>query len=87
MATIHVEVPEELIRAAKLSGKSASPEITKILALELFREKIISIGKAAELSGISIQEFMDFAAKRDVPLHYELEDLENDQKTADTLKL
>ncbi|MCI0416263.1 UPF0175 family protein [bacterium] len=87
MATISVEVPEELIRAAKLSGKSASQEITKILALELFREKVISVGKAAELSGISIEEFMDFAAKRDVPLHYELEDLENDQKLAETLKL
>ena len=87
MATINVELPEELIRAAKLSGESASQEITKILALELFREKIISIGKAAELSRISIEEFMDFAARRDVPLHYELEDLENDQKLADTLKL
>jgi predicted HTH domain antitoxin len=87
MATIRVEVPEELIRAAKLSAKSPSEEVTKLLALELFREHVISLGKAAEICGVSVGEFMAFAAERNVPLHYDIEDLENDKKIVDSLKL
>jgi predicted HTH domain antitoxin len=87
MATIHIELPEELIRAAKVSAKTASEDIAKILTLELFRERTISMGKAAELCGLSVEEFMAFASRREVPLHYELEDLENDRKLADSLKL
>ncbi|MCI0446612.1 UPF0175 family protein [bacterium] len=87
MAKVNVELPEELILAAKVSTETASIEIAKILALELFREQIVSAGKAAELCGISIEEFMEFASQRMVPLHYGLEDLENDRKLADSLKL
>ena len=87
MATISVKLPEELVRAAKVSPQSASEEIAKMLALELFRERVISMGKAAELCGVSVEEFMEFASRREVPLHYELEDLESDRKVADSLKL
>jgi predicted HTH domain antitoxin len=55
--------------------------------LELFREQTLSIGRAAELCGVSVEEFMQFAAQREVPLHHTLQDLENDRKLAAGLDL
>ena len=40
------------------------------LASELFREDKASLGRAAELCQTPIEDFIEFAAARDVPLHY-----------------
>ncbi len=48
------------------------------LALEKYSKKSISLGKAAELAGVSIAEFMKVAAERKIPLHYSVSSLEND---------
>ena len=53
---------------------------THLLALELFREGRVSLGRAAELAGTSIEEFMDFSAQRQVSLHYSDTDLDENQR-------
>ena len=50
-------------------------------------ERRVSAGKAAELAGVSLDEFLEFAAQRDVPMHYAQEDWEQDQTVARKLKL
>lgn len=85
MATFTVELPEELLETANVSLDHASQEVALLVALELFREYSISLGKAAELSNVSVEEFMRFASQREVPLHYTLEDLESDRKTLQSL--
>ena len=79
MSTVQVDLPEELLQAAKISGLEFSPEtisreVAKLLALELFREDVVSLGRAAELCGVSQAEFMEYATDREVPLHYSLYD-------------
>ena len=59
---------------------SASLEVAKLLALELYREGLVSLGRAAELCGVSQSEFMQFAAEREVSLYYTPADLEQDRK-------
>lgn len=57
------------------------------LALELYREDKVSLGRAAELCQTPVAAFMDFAAKHGVPpLRYSFEDLEEERKTADHLE-
>jgi predicted HTH domain antitoxin len=41
-----------------------------LLALELFREDKVSLGRAAELSETPVEGFMEFAGKHQAPLHY-----------------
>jgi predicted HTH domain antitoxin len=87
---VQVDLPEELLRAASVfantySSASASREVAKLLALELFREGEVSLGRAAELCGVSQAEFMQFAADREVALHYTLDDLEQDRKFIESL--
>jgi predicted HTH domain antitoxin len=86
MSTVQVELPEELFALANVSG-TPSRSASKLIALELFRERRVSAGKAAELAGVSLDEFLEFAARREVPMHYTEADWEQDQAVARKLKL
>ena len=82
-----VKLPSELLRAANLEESSLSQEAARLLALELYREDKVSLGRAAELCQTPLAAFMDFAAKHGVPpLRYSFEDLEEERQTADRLK-
>jgi predicted HTH domain antitoxin len=59
----------------------------RLLALELYREDKVSLGRAAELCHLPLAAFMDFAAKHGVaPLRYSFIDLEEERQSADRLK-
>jgi predicted HTH domain antitoxin len=87
METVDVKLPSELLRVANLKGSSLSKEAARLLALELYREDKVSLGRAAELCQTPLAAFMDFAAKHGVPpLRYSFEDLEEERQTAERLK-
>jgi predicted HTH domain antitoxin len=87
METVDVKLPSELLRVANLEESSLSQEAARLLALELYREDEVSLGRAAELCETPVAAFMDFAAKHGVPpLRYSFEDLEEERQTADRLK-
>jgi predicted HTH domain antitoxin len=87
METVNVKLPSELLRVANLEESSLSQEAARLLALELYREDKVSLGRAAELCQTPVAAFMDFAAKHGVPpLRYSFEDLEEERQTADRLK-
>jgi len=81
METVDVKLPSELPRVANLEESSLSQEAARLLALELYREDKVSLGRAAELCQTPLAAFMDFAAKHGVPpLRYSFEDLEDLQR-------
>ena len=87
METVDVKLPSELLRVANLEEASLSQEAARLLALELYREDKVSLGRAAELCQTPLAAFMDFAAKHGVPpLRYSFEDLEEERQSADHLK-
>ena len=87
METVDVKLPSELLKAANLEESRLSEEAARLLALELYREDRVSLGRAAELCQTPLAAFMDFAAKHGVPpLRYSFEDLEEERQTADRLK-
>jgi predicted HTH domain antitoxin len=87
METVDVKLPSELLRVANLEQRNLSQEAARLLALELYREDRVSLGRAAELCQTPLAAFMDFAAKHGVPpLRYSLEDLEEERQAADRLK-
>jgi predicted HTH domain antitoxin len=76
-----------MLRVANLEESSLSQEAARLLALELYREDKISLGRVAELSQTPVAAFMEFAAKHGVPpLRYSFEDLEDEHQAADRLK-
>ena len=87
METVNVQLPSALLRAADLEESNLSAEAARMLALELYREDKVSLGRAAELCGTPIAAFIDFAAKHGVPpLRYTLEELDDERRSADNIE-
>ena len=79
---VELELPEDALTSAHITRKRASVELRKIIALELFREEVISLGKGAEIAGMCVADFMDLTAQKEIPLHYTEENLQDDLKWA-----
>jgi predicted HTH domain antitoxin len=87
MQKVSVEIPTELVLAAGLDTSNLSVETARLLALELYREDKVSLGRASELCQMPLEQFMEFAAQHKVPLHYGVADLEEDRRTLERLGL
>jgi len=84
METVNISLPFELLKAANLEENNLPAETARLLAVELYREKKISLGRAAELCQTPLAVFMDFAAKHSVPpLRYDFEELEEERQSID----
>ncbi len=87
METVRIELPAALLKAANLKEGNLSQEAARLLALELYREDKVSLGRAAELCETPLAAFMDFAAKHGVPpLRYSHEDLEEERRSTARLE-
>ena len=87
MQTVNVQIPTELVAAAGLDPGNLSAEMARLVALGLYREDKVSLGRAAELCPMSVEQFLEFAAQHDVPLHYGIDELEEDRRTFERLGL
>jgi len=57
-------------------------EELKKCALELFRDKKVSLAKAAEIADISLREMMDLIKEESLSLHITVEDIREDFEAA-----
>lgn len=87
MGTVHIDLPSDLVSAARLNEGDVSQEVAKVIALELFRQDKVSMGRAAELCRTPLEIFMQFAADHAVALHYGVAELEEDRGTVERLGL
>lgn len=85
MNGVQITVPTELLEAAGMTAADAPRESIRLLALELYRENKVSLGRAAELCAMPIEAFMVFAGKHEAPMHYSVSDLEEDRLTLERL--
>jgi predicted HTH domain antitoxin len=87
METKPLELPAALLDVvSRLNPGDLAKETAKLLALELFREDKISMGRGAELCDTPIAAFMEYAAKHRVPIHYGLAEWEDDCRTLEKLR-
>lgn len=84
MGTKQVEVPEELLallRSSRLGSRDTAGQVKAALAIHLFLEGLISIGKAAELAEVPRVEFEWLLVEMGLPaVRYESADYEQDLK-------
>lgn len=78
--TVKVPIPKELKDIFNVGEDEIGKEALKSIAIELYREGKISMGKAAEIAGVSKIEMMGILREKEVPLQYSEEDLEEDLK-------
>jgi predicted HTH domain antitoxin len=78
MQTKTVDVPEELLdllRGSRLGERSAADQVKIVLAIHLFLEGLISVGRAAELAAVPRLEFEALLVEMSLPtVQYDLPD-------------
>lgn len=90
MASVQVEIPEELYNSLKALGyqkKDIERELLEDVVLQLFAKHTISIGKAASILGLSIQAFRETLLKKHLPVEYLTEEAyEDDLKAIESVR-
>jgi len=74
-----VTIPSERLANITLNERDALVDI----AIGLYKREQVSLGRAAEISGLSSPEFLNELGRRRIPINYEAEELRLD---LDTLK-
>ncbi|AUB81799.1 UPF0175 family protein [Candidatus Thiodictyon syntrophicum] len=74
MAVAQIEIPTDVLDSARLSVQ----EVKQELALALYAQRRLSIGKSRELAGLSLWEFRQLLGSRHIPPHYDESDLAED---------
>jgi predicted HTH domain antitoxin len=81
--SLEINVPSDLPALLRVSQQELAQEVQRWTALELFRGRKISAGKAAEVAGVSLAEFMDIARQhRLVWADYTAEELKTELREA-----
>ena len=76
-ATARLEIPQGVLDAAQMN----THELRRELALALYAQRRLSLGKARELAGLSLWEFRQWLGLRRIEAHYDAEDLQDDIAT------
>lgn len=81
-----VSFPSSFPLSVKVSESDMPDFIKRTLAIELYREGKLSLGKAAELAGARNKwEMLTILDSSGVPLNYTTEDVENDLNTLERI--
>ena len=84
-----IDLPEELylsLSASGLTREKIADESRKLLALKCFKEKILSLGQSAKLSGLSKWNFIEFLSENDVPVvNYDQDEIKRELDVVDNL--
>jgi predicted HTH domain antitoxin len=76
-STIPIEIPREVIHATRMTPQ----ELRRELAIYLFQQGKLSFGKAREMAGMTVWTFQQLLGSRGIPIHYDVEDYEEDLAT------
>lgn len=82
MKTTTIDIPEEvlaLLQRSRLGSRASADQVRAALAIHLYLEGLISIGKAAELAGVPRVDFEWLLVEIGLPtVRYDLADYEQD---------
>jgi predicted HTH domain antitoxin len=74
-------------RELELATHMTAHEIRRELAVQLYAQGKLSMGKARELAEMTVYEFQCLLGSRGIPVHYGVEDFLDDLDTIQRLKL
>jgi predicted HTH domain antitoxin len=72
-----IEIQDEVLRGLKLT----EPQALLDLAVGLFTERRVTLGRAAEIARLTQLDFQRELGRRGISLHYDVEDLQDDLRT------
>ncbi len=82
MSVAVLSIDQDILDSARLTAEDAKVE----LAIHLYSQRRLSLGKARELAGMSLWTFRQLLAARQIPAHYDEDDLLSDLATLRSLR-
>jgi predicted HTH domain antitoxin len=80
--SVSVSIPKSLLAVAGVREQELDRLIRELVAVELYRQGRLSLGKAAEVAGVATKwEMMSVLAKHDVWVDYTADDAAEDLAT------
>jgi predicted HTH domain antitoxin len=76
--SITLDIPNNIHEALHVSPAEAEARLKLELAVSLYAQNALGLGKAAQVAGMSRLDFNDVLAGRGIPMHYGQQDLEED---------
>lgn len=67
MAVVRIDLDDELVAVLEEVGRPAQESVRELIVLELYREGLISSGRAAELLALPRDEFIKRAGRQGIP--------------------
>ena len=77
-----IQIQDEVLRGLGLT----EPQVLLDLAVGLFTERRVTLGRAAEIAGLPQMDFQQELGRRGISIHYDLEDLQADLQTLAALR-
>ena len=81
MNELSVLFPKSLEITLNKSESETISTIKEIVALHLYKNGTISLGKAGEIMGKSKREMLHLLSLKKIPINYDIDDLESDLET------
>ena len=81
--SLEIKVPSDLPTLLRMSRQEMEQEAQRWVALELFRHRRVSAGKAAQVAGLGVSDFMDITRRHGIEwVSYTDEELEVELREA-----
>jgi predicted HTH domain antitoxin len=74
---VTISLPDDLLDSARMT----ETELRQEMAVHLYAQGRLSIGKARELAAMSLWQFRQLLASRQIPVHYDEADLADEVAT------
>ncbi len=75
-------ISDETLQAAKVTDNQLRLEI----AVMLYASNKLTLGQASEFCGMPQFQFQNVLGERKIPMHYDVEDFEQDMRTLESLR-
>jgi predicted HTH domain antitoxin len=76
--SLRLPIPDSILQAIRLPEQQIEQELVKALAVALYEQGLLSLGKARELAKMDKYEFGKLLGSRNVARHYGPEELADD---------
>lgn len=80
MENFVIEIPEFILRQSKITRENWKKELKKELAIQLYRDGILSYANSAKLAEMDKVDFHFFLGEKKVQRQYDLADYEEDKE-------
>ena len=85
MQSILLEIPSDILFHIRIPEKNLILELKKELAVQLYRDKLLSFANCSRMAELTKVEFHFLLGEKKIPRHYDIDDYNQDLETIKNL--